>query len=521
MKDAALVGMLDGAGQRGDQAGRVAGRHRPRLPRQPVRERRARAVCGGDVGDRADATRLIHRDDVGVVEPRGGVRLAEEPLPRLGRHQGLGLRDLRARPAAVGPGPRRGTRSRSPPAPGSGGSGSGRIDRRPRHPATPRPGLLLRGAGSVRRSGSGRLVRGQACSTSVRNAASRFHSGRSAGSTVSCSSSVRRLLAGGQAIVIRGQRIGQSFVRLFALDRRSWHRPMFREFSTQLLDRPTPDLPRRIRRAIHPPADLVPRKLFLVPPGDGLPVMVGQSLQRLLERRGPARTGATWLLGEGDRLARTSPPFPPDPASKVSIATSFRAARFSVARYDRRMFARRHSRIFRSQPRSSASVFPRKTARWRCASRNVSWTRSDAPSLAWSSGPITPLATIKRYCRQPSSSRPGSSIPEGIPASTAGFTPGGSIRVTPVPFVLVNISATPDTQAWFVALKGYMSIRGCGRERKDLPGGSGRRDLPPACDPARPLHREKMEKNRAPRPVRHGGATPGIGGTGPEKGTFQ
>ena len=55
-----------------------------------------------------------------------------------------------------------------------------------------------------------------------------------------------------------------------------------------------------------------------------------------------------WLLGEGDRHSKVSI-FTPDSPTNSRNVTSRVAARFSVARYDRRMFARRHSRIRRSQ----------------------------------------------------------------------------------------------------------------------------------------------------------------------------
>ena len=77
----------------------------------------------------------------------------------------------------------------------------------------------------------------------------------------------------------------------------------------------------------------------------------------------------------------------PGPSPETLSVTSRPAARFSVTRYARRMLASRHSRILRSQARISASVLPRKTPRCRWASRNVSWTRSEAPSLGLNFGP--------------------------------------------------------------------------------------------------------------------------------------
>ena len=64
-----------------------------------------------------------------------------------------------------------------------------------------------------------------------------------------------------------------------------------------------------------------------------------------------------WLLGDGVLLASTSR-FSADPASSVSIATSCRAWPFSVARYPRRRFAARHSKIRRSQPAQSCCRSP-------------------------------------------------------------------------------------------------------------------------------------------------------------------
>ncbi len=64
---------------------------------------------------------------------------------------------------------------------------------------------------------------------------------------------------------------------------------MLGKLRPQLLDGPAPDLTRRISRAAHPPADLVPWELLLVPPRHGLAVMLRQQCQRLVE--GPVQLG--------------------------------------------------------------------------------------------------------------------------------------------------------------------------------------------------------------------------------------
>ncbi len=85
VKDAPLVGVLDGPRERGDQPRGVVSRHRPRLARQPESEGRTGDVGGRDIGDRVDGASLVDGDDVGVVETGGGVGLSLKPLSRLGR----------------------------------------------------------------------------------------------------------------------------------------------------------------------------------------------------------------------------------------------------------------------------------------------------------------------------------------------------------------------------------------------------------------------------------------------------
>ena len=161
VEHAPLMGVVDGPGKRGDQAGRVARRHRlaPVAPASPPASVRGntRRRCRY----RADAAGLIHRNDIGVVEPRGGMRLALEPLPRLGSHQGLGLRDLERdlTPQRRVPGEEHDPEAALAQRPqdleaaeptGNLGSGCRR--------SCLRPGTSV-GAGSVRRSGF-RVVRG-------------------------------------------------------------------------------------------------------------------------------------------------------------------------------------------------------------------------------------------------------------------------------------------------------------------------------------------------------------------------
>ncbi len=106
MEHAALMRMLNGPGQRRDHPSRIIGRHRPRLPRQPLRQRGTSHISRGDIGDRANCAVFINRDDVRMIEPGRSVRFALKPLACLGRDQGLGLRHLERHRTAQGRVPR-------------------------------------------------------------------------------------------------------------------------------------------------------------------------------------------------------------------------------------------------------------------------------------------------------------------------------------------------------------------------------------------------------------------------------
>ena len=82
----------------------------------------------------------------------------------------------------------------------------------------------------------------------------------------------------------------RDFGKLFPT-RSSYHRFVVSEFSPQLLDRPAPDFARRLGRATHTAADLLPRELLHVPQSDGLAVMFGQPAQGLFKGRVPPRSG--------------------------------------------------------------------------------------------------------------------------------------------------------------------------------------------------------------------------------------
>ncbi len=94
MQHATVMGVFNGPGQRRHDPCCVLGRYGPGLPPQPLCQRGTRDIGGGNVGDRANGAIFINRHDMGMVEPRRGMRFALKPLARLGRDQGLGLRHL-------------------------------------------------------------------------------------------------------------------------------------------------------------------------------------------------------------------------------------------------------------------------------------------------------------------------------------------------------------------------------------------------------------------------------------------
>src|SRR5690349_8955793 len=76
------------------ESGSDAWRHGALLLLEPGRETQAGAISGGDVGDRPDFSRFIYRDEIGMVELRGGLRLTQKTTAELCRSQNLRQRDL-------------------------------------------------------------------------------------------------------------------------------------------------------------------------------------------------------------------------------------------------------------------------------------------------------------------------------------------------------------------------------------------------------------------------------------------
>jgi hypothetical protein len=74
------VGVVDPIRQQGHQRRRLLNEHRLVALFQPLGQGQARAVGRGDVADRADLSRLIHRHHLGVLQPGGGAGLALEAL---------------------------------------------------------------------------------------------------------------------------------------------------------------------------------------------------------------------------------------------------------------------------------------------------------------------------------------------------------------------------------------------------------------------------------------------------------
>jgi hypothetical protein len=90
VENPAIVGVLDGIGEVGDQPGSQPWGDWLGLLPQPGRQRRPLAIRRDDVGEGPDLPGLEHRDDVGMIEAGRGTPLAEESPPGLGRDKHLG-----------------------------------------------------------------------------------------------------------------------------------------------------------------------------------------------------------------------------------------------------------------------------------------------------------------------------------------------------------------------------------------------------------------------------------------------
>ena len=90
--DPSPMGVVDGPGDRQDQAGRLAGRDRPVL--EPAGQGRAVDVLADEVAGPVDPAGVVDGDDPGVPEPGAAAGLAEEPLDLARRPRVLRPRDL-------------------------------------------------------------------------------------------------------------------------------------------------------------------------------------------------------------------------------------------------------------------------------------------------------------------------------------------------------------------------------------------------------------------------------------------
>ena len=94
MEYRAIVGVLNGLGQLGDEPGCLPDGNRIRLPIEPFGERLAGAEDRGDEADRADLARLVDGNQVRMVEARGGSGFAVQSPPCIRAHQKFGPRDF-------------------------------------------------------------------------------------------------------------------------------------------------------------------------------------------------------------------------------------------------------------------------------------------------------------------------------------------------------------------------------------------------------------------------------------------
>src|SRR5262249_37933385 len=90
--DTALVRLLHGASQRGDEGGGIGAGYGPRAFPQPASQRRPRTVGGYQEGYRPCLARFINRDNVGMLQAGGGLCLAAEALAPTRRDEDLGPR---------------------------------------------------------------------------------------------------------------------------------------------------------------------------------------------------------------------------------------------------------------------------------------------------------------------------------------------------------------------------------------------------------------------------------------------
>ena len=104
VEDAAVVGVLGGVGQRGGPGRGRAVRHGRVLGLEPLAEAGPGAELGGDeVAERPELAGVEDADDVGMVEPGGGLGLAEEAADVVGAEHALGQGHLEGDLAAQEP----------------------------------------------------------------------------------------------------------------------------------------------------------------------------------------------------------------------------------------------------------------------------------------------------------------------------------------------------------------------------------------------------------------------------------